>query len=96
MAYDEVGGCRLYSGFFHGECPIQETGRQSYANKGKKVCAYLGIAMLFFCLCKANFLQAQNRIAVFGFYLWNGMKHPATCKEFCLSFPSPYRVIHRQ
>ncbi len=30
MAYDEVGGCRK-SGFFHGECPILETGRQSHA-----------------------------------------------------------------
>ena len=28
MAYDEVGGCRTRYGFFHGECPIHETGRQ--------------------------------------------------------------------
>ena len=49
-----------------------------------------------FCLCKANFLHAQNRIAVFGFYLWRRMKHPATCKEFVCRFHHPYRVIHRQ
>lgn len=34
MAYEEVGGCRTQiSGFFHGECPIHETGRQSYAKR---------------------------------------------------------------
>lgn len=34
MAYEEVGGCCTESyGFFHGECPIHETGRQSYAKR---------------------------------------------------------------
>ena len=72
MAYDEVGGCRYLSGFFHGECPIRETGRQSYANKGRKVCPFLGITMLFFVCVKQFFCEPRIVLRFLGFIYGTG------------------------
>ena len=72
MAYEEVGGCRELSGFFHGECPIQETGRQSYANKGTEVYAFWRNYAVF-CLCKSNFLHEPRIVVRFlGFIYGQG------------------------
>ncbi len=50
MAYDEVGGCRR-CGFFHGECPILETGRQSHAKKKNTIGLRMGNLCAFGLLC---------------------------------------------
>jgi len=46
MAYDEAGGCRARPGFFRGECPILEIGRQSLYTKYMKE----NRKMVFLCL----------------------------------------------
>ena len=84
MAYDEVGGCRR-CGFFHGECPIHETGRQSYANELTKKDYAFGVSMLFF-VCVSTIFARPESLGDCGFYLWDGMKHPATCKDFACRF----------
>ena len=50
MAYDEVGGCRR-CGFFHGECPILETGRQSHAKAKEQKSAVYRDSMRILRLC---------------------------------------------
>ena len=91
MAYDEVGGCRK-SGFFHGECPILETGRQSHAKakEQEKAAHRDNYAHLAFCACGlATYTSlAQKESYASGFYLWVFKKHPAECMHFLLSFHS--------
>ena len=62
MAYDEMGGCEPVAvRFFHGECPIHETGRQ---------------VTLHFCIHTFSMLRAYSSVvmprraqkAVLGFF----------------------------
>ncbi len=46
MAYDETGGCRACPGFFRGECPIHEIGRQSLYTKNRKNIRKIRLSML--------------------------------------------------
>lgn len=83
MAYDEVGGCRK-RGFFHGECPILETGRQSHAETKQPLGTVRKVRAVPVCGLRLAIMYSLDPglKAISGFYLWVCWKHPAECIQF--------------
>ncbi len=93
MTYDETGGCGLLAGYFCGECPIHETGRQSHCTLKQYVfCVFcLSCIECGNCQIYAQVMFITNLGLIIGTYETPGTvysKLPLSCMAIRLNIYS--------